>query len=194
MSLAFSMKGKIIVAMTIEGGIGKDGSIPWRIPGDMQFFKRETSRAPNGKSNVVIMGKYTWDSLNRKPLPNRFNIIVSETLLEEEMKRRASAAACVKIVPTFEHAIQFVREHLQDECSDVYAIGGARIYLAALKHPLFKECIVTQILKPNFVCDTYFPLMWAKDHGWHFRLSGNIENAVQKENGIEYMMLKLTKD
>jgi dihydrofolate reductase len=186
------MIGRIIVAMTMEGGIGKDGSIPWKIPGDMQFFKRETQLAPKGKSNVVIMGKNTWDSLNRKPLPNRFNIVVSKTLFEAETKS-STTAACVKIVPTFDHAIQFVQEQMQDECFAVYAIGGARIYYAALQHPMFTECTVTQILKPTFVCDTYFPLLWATDNGWRFCLSENIENPVEKENCIEYMMLKLTK-
>lgn len=186
------MKGRIIVAMTMEGGIGKDGGIPWRIPGDMQFFKRETQLAPIDKVNVVIMGKNTWDSLNRKPLPNRFNIVVSKTLFDEE-KKNATVAACVKIVPTFEHAIQFVQEQMEDECFAVYAIGGARIYLAALQHPMFTECIVTQILKPTFVCDTYFPLLWATDNGWRFCLSGNIENPVQKENSIEYMILTLSR-
>jgi dihydrofolate reductase len=186
------MKGKIIVAMTIEGGIGMDGSIPWRIPGDMQFFKRETQCAPEGKKNVVIMGKNTWDSINRKPLASRFNIVVSKTLFEAESEDGA-AAACVKIVPSFKEAVHFVEECMKDECYAVYAIGGARIYLAALQHPLFTECIVTQITKPNFVCDTYFPLSWATKHGWHFGLGENKNSSIQNENGIEYMLLKLTK-
>lgn len=188
-------KWKIIVAMTIEAGIGKDGNIPWRLPGDLRFFRQETQLAPKGKTNVVIMGRNTWDSLNRKPLSNRFNIIVSKTLAEKELcDESASAAACVKIVPTFEQAVQFIETHMKDDCFAVYAIGGTKIYMAALHNPLFSECIVTQILRPNFICDTFFPLAWAIDHGWQMTLADNhLEsyNGVQKENGIEYIYLKL---
>jgi len=185
------MIGKIIVALTLEGGIGNDGDIPWKLPGDMRFFKRETEFAPKDKTNVVIMGRHTWDSLNRKPLPNRFNIIVSKTLAEEE----STVAACVMIVPSFCKAIDFVETHMKDECFAVYAIGGARIYMSALSHSMFTECLVTQILRPNFVCDTFFPLALAIDQGWHMTLADNQDSnaQVKKENGIEYINLKMVR-
>jgi dihydrofolate reductase len=61
----------LVLAMTKNGVIGKDGAIPWRIADDMKRFKRLTVGKP------VVMGRKTWDSLPRKPLPDRTNIVVT---------------------------------------------------------------------------------------------------------------------
>ena len=55
----------LVLAMAENGVIGKDGAIPWRISDDMKRFKALTM----GKT--VVMGRKTWDSLPRKPLPGR---------------------------------------------------------------------------------------------------------------------------
>ena len=61
----------LILAMAKNGVIGKDGAIPWRIADDLKRFKHLTFGKP------VIMGRKTWDSLPRKPLPGRDNIVVT---------------------------------------------------------------------------------------------------------------------
>ena len=61
----------LVLAMAENGVIGKDGAIPWRIADDLKRFKRLTV----GKT--VVMGRKTWDSLPRKPLPERINIVVT---------------------------------------------------------------------------------------------------------------------
>jgi dihydrofolate reductase len=63
----------IIFAQSSNGIIGKDGSIPWNLPEDMQHFKRHTSSYP------VIMGRKTWESLPKsvRPLPSRPNLVIS---------------------------------------------------------------------------------------------------------------------
>ena len=50
-------------------GIGLDGKIPWHNKKDLEFFRNITT------CNYVLMGRKTWDSLPKKPLPNRINII-----------------------------------------------------------------------------------------------------------------------
>lgn len=77
-------KFALIVAATEDLGIGFQGTLPWRIPKDMAFFKHVTTHVPrdfNGPSgrNAVIMGRVTWESIppRFRPLPDRFNIIVS---------------------------------------------------------------------------------------------------------------------
>lgn len=75
----------LIVAATEEYGIGVQGTLPWRIPKDMAFFKHVTTHIPTESSpdpdarNAVIMGRVTWESIPPKfrPLPDRLNIIVS---------------------------------------------------------------------------------------------------------------------
>ena len=69
----------VIVAATSSYGIGKDGGIPWRLPGDMKHFKAITNSCAPMKQNAVIMGRVTWESIPSKfrPLPGRMNVVLS---------------------------------------------------------------------------------------------------------------------
>ena len=63
---------KLIVACDPKGGIGYNGKLPWdKLQGDLPRFKELTT------NQVVLMGRKTWDSLPKKPLPNRTNWIKS---------------------------------------------------------------------------------------------------------------------
>ena len=62
----------IIVAVSEDWGIGKDNELLWHISEDLKRFKRLTT----GKT--VIMGKKTWESLPRRPLPGRKNIVLTD--------------------------------------------------------------------------------------------------------------------
>ena len=65
---------RAILACDDDWGIGKDGDLPWpNNPADLQWFKENTT------GGVVAMGKATWDSLPKKPLPNRNNIVVTSS-------------------------------------------------------------------------------------------------------------------
>ena len=61
----------IVVARAANGVIGRDGDLPWRLKSDLALFKANTLGKP------VIMGRKTWDSLPRKPLPGRMNIVLT---------------------------------------------------------------------------------------------------------------------
>ena len=65
------MEIHLIWAQDKNGGIGKDGKLPWHISEDLINFKKITS------NNTIIMGRKTWESLPKKPLPNRRNIVLS---------------------------------------------------------------------------------------------------------------------
>ena len=65
---------RAILACDDNWGIGKDGDLPWpNNPADLQWFKENTI------GGVVAMGKATWDSLPKKPLPNRNNVVVTSS-------------------------------------------------------------------------------------------------------------------
>ncbi len=127
----------IIVAMTKDRVIGKDGTVPWKISEDMKLFKELTT------NKVVIMGKNTWNSLPEKfrPLPERTNIIVSNTLPGQK-----GAIVC----RTVHQAIETARGYN----GDIYCIGGAQLYGAML--PIADVLHISWIIKP-YKGDTYFP-------------------------------------
>ena len=100
----------LVLAMANNGVIGKDGAIPWRIPEDLKRFKQLTLGKP------VIMGRKTWDSLPRKPLPGRDNIVVTR-----QPQWRADGA-----IPAAS-----LEEGLA-KAGDVSVIGGGEIYREAL--------------------------------------------------------------
>ena len=102
------MSVTLILAAASNGVIGKDGAIPWRISDDLKRFKALTL----GKS--VVMGRKTWDSLPRKPLPGRRNIVVTR-----QPEWRAEGAEVMPLDAALAQA-------------DVMVIGGTEIYRAAL--------------------------------------------------------------
>jgi dihydrofolate reductase len=68
---------KLILAATPSGGIGYKNKLPWsNIQGDLLRFKKLTT------DKVVVMGRNTWESLPKKPLPNRLNFVVSSSELQ----------------------------------------------------------------------------------------------------------------
>lgn len=99
----------MIWAQDRKNAIGKDGELPWHFSDDLKNFKRLT------KGNVIIMGRKTWDSLPKKPLPDRRNIVISRN-------NRSDAENYTSI----EECIATLKE--DKEVSDVYIIGGMSIY------------------------------------------------------------------
>lgn len=129
-----------MVAVAKNGVIGRDGDLPWRIPSDLKRFKATTLGKP------VIMGRKTWESLPRKPLPSRPNIIVSKTM---------GAASGAQVVSSVEAALDSAAAAAA-ECGagEVCLIGGARLYTDML--PLVDRIHLTEVdLEPEG--DAYFP-------------------------------------
>jgi dihydrofolate reductase len=114
----------LILAMADNGVIGKDGAIPWRISDDLKRFKRLTMGKP------VVMGRKTWDSLPRKPLPERANIVITRQPGWQEEGAIAASSLGDALVKTAEAA-------------EVMVIGGAEIYRAAL--PLAHRIELTEV-------------------------------------------------
>lgn len=108
-----------VVAIADNGVIGRANGLPWRLSGDMAWFKRITTGKP------VIMGRKTWDSLPRKPLPNRPNIVVTR-----DAGFRAEGA---EVAASVEAALMRGRALAEAAGADeIMVIGGAQIYDAAL--------------------------------------------------------------
>lgn len=125
----------LIVARDRNGAIGRDGDIPWHLPGDLKMFQRETT------GGAVIMGRATWESLPVKPLKGRLNIVVSRDrgLAEHVVGSVAEAVALARAEGYFR----------------LYGIGGAGIYREML--PLADRLLLTEVDCAVEGADTWFP-------------------------------------
>jgi len=129
------------VARAKNGVIGRDGVLPWRIATDMAHFKALTLGKP------VIMGRKTWDSFPRRPLPGRTNIVLSRDGSFEPK----NAVRC----EDFSEALQIAREQAaEDGASEVCVIGGAALFALAL--PKAGRIYLTEV-EAEVAGDVVFP-------------------------------------
>jgi dihydrofolate reductase len=105
----------LVVAMAENRVIGKGGTLPWRLPEDMKWFREITMGKP------CIMGRKTWESLPKRPLPGRTNIVVTRN----RFYRAEGAATVVSI----DEAIAAAMGERPDE---IIVIGGSQIYAEVL--------------------------------------------------------------
>ena len=129
------MKG-ILVAVSPEGIIGKDNTIPWHYSADLKRFKRLTT----GKT--IIMGRKTWDSLPVKPLPNRENIVMSSSNVTNTISFN-SYGRCI--------------ENLKKKnIEKVFIIGGRSIYKLFFNSADYLH--ITNIHSINNKINEFFPI------------------------------------
>lgn len=169
----------IIAACSLNGGIGRNNTIPWNIPDDLKHFQQITTDCPSGLMNVVIMGKNTWESLPKKPLSKRINIIVSSSLEKEPEKN-------VYVAKSFEDALLLVS--LMPRTHNVFVIGGSSLYNEALNHPNCHKVYITHVLR-HIQCDVMFPLetLFSKFPICH-------EGAINKHNEYLYTFCMYSKE
>jgi dihydrofolate reductase len=118
------------VARGANGVIGAGGALPWRLASDLAIFRRVTLGTP------VIMGRRTWDSLPRRPLPGRTNIVLSRDGSFEPK----GAVVC----EDFSQASQIAREQADDDgAPEACVIGGAAIFAMAM--PRARRLYLTEV-------------------------------------------------
>ncbi|HEX3753997.1 MAG TPA: dihydrofolate reductase [Rhizomicrobium sp.] len=122
----------LIAAVAENGVIGKGGAIPWRLPQDMRRFKALTL------GHLVVMGRKTWNSLPKKPLPGRRNIVVTR---QKDWQGDGATA------------VGSVEDALAGD-GTIFVIGGGEIYRAAL--PFATRIELTEIHRA-FAGDAHFP-------------------------------------
>ncbi|HUF01465.1 MAG TPA: dihydrofolate reductase [Gaiellaceae bacterium] len=131
------MRISLVAAVARGGVIGRDGTIPWRIPEDVARFKALTT------GHAVVMGRRTWESIpdRFRPLPQRRNVVVTRS--------PGWSAEGAERAGSLEDAL-----HLLEGEPRVFVIGGAEIYAAAL--PLADELELTEI-DLDVAGDAFFP-------------------------------------
>lgn len=157
----------LVVARADNGVIGEAGRIPWHISDDMRRFKALTLGKP------VAMGRKTWESLPRKPLPQRSNIVIT--------RDPGYAAEGATIVYAFAEALSFVQSLGAEE---IMVIGGAEIYRAAL--PFASRVELTEV-HAEFSGDVVLPAFDPKD----WQAIAREERATA--DGLKYSYVTLEK-
>jgi dihydrofolate reductase len=107
------MKLSIIVAATENNAIGKDNQMLWNLPEDMRFFKNTTWGYP------LIMGRKTFEALGNKPLPGRFNIVISR------QPGYSTGNTEVQEADSLSKAVELAEK---TDAKEVFIGGGGQIY------------------------------------------------------------------
>jgi len=177
----------------------------------MAYFARVTSTAPEGKTNVVIMGRNTWESIPSKfkPLQKRVNIVVSRNKDLDLLGSRTTET------PLFlRNSLRSALDVLsQMPIHRAFVIGGVSVYTDTLALPSSSSAFVdrmllTRISSPAFPdCDVHLPdflsdtnsdgnAMWTRAR--HEELKEwtglDVPLGVQTENGVEYEFQMWTRE
>ena len=138
----------LIVAIDSARGIGKDGDLPWKLPGDMAHFVSQTRTAPKGRRNAVVMGRVNWESIpdRFRPFSDRYNVVMTTNAsypLPDGVKRAGSMEAALSDLPP--------------DIDRTYVIGGGKVFASAIELDSCRRIYLTRI-DADFDCDTFFPV------------------------------------
>lgn len=135
------MKLSIIVAASENNAIGKHNQMLWNLPEDMRFFKNTTWGFP------LIMGRKTFEALGKKPLPGRFNIVISR-----QPGYRAGNAE-VKEASSLQEAIELAKK---TDAKEAFIGGGGQIYKESV---LLCDTIYMTRVFAQLEGDAFFPVI-----------------------------------
>lgn len=142
----------MMVACTADGGIGKDGKIPWYCSKDLKYFQKITTTcSTEGKQNAVIMGRRTWESLPKRPLNNRKNIVLTRS-------NASTVKGADAVFGSLQEALKMAHE--DESVERVFVIGGGEVFFEAIVRPECERVYMTTLdLELNGPCDTFFPII-----------------------------------
>jgi dihydrofolate reductase/thymidylate synthase len=182
---------QIVVAATRQLGIGRNGQLPWKLSGDMKYFKNLTEETSDrGKRNAVVMGRNTWESIPQKfrPLPGRLNIVLSRSAQNNEnvnssnrntlsLEHRGSPED-VLVHGSLDSALEMLASpDFKDKVETVFVIGGGQVYKDAIKSPLCDAIHITKV-DSDVECDTFFPSIDQEKYRVWSSSPCNTENSV----------------
>ncbi|XP_074532957.1 dihydrofolate reductase [Halichoeres trimaculatus] len=172
---------RVIAAVCRDMGIGKNGTLPWNLPSEFQYFLNTVTRVSKpGKMNLMVWGKVCWFSNPETlfPIPNNLHVVLSKTL--STVPDHAHF-----LCQDFESAILLAtRPPLADLIETIWVVGGTQVYKEALDHPWCDLVYLTDIMA-DFDCDVFFPELDRGVFKEQERFPG-VPGKIQEENGIKY--------
>jgi dihydrofolate reductase len=145
----------IIVASSLEYGIGFENKLCWNIPEELKYFRYMTSYCINKNAkNCIIMGKNTWYSLPKAPLQNRINIIISVNDYDK-IKNEIIDMKDVYVFKSIEEALIYIDN--DDIIENSFIIGGSQLYNTILeKYVKYVKSIYWSIIyDKKYECDKF---------------------------------------
>lgn len=155
----------LIVATGERGEIGRGNALPWRLPADLRWFRRQTLGKP------LLMGRRTHDSIGR-PLPGRCNIVLSRD-------RGYRAPGCT-VVGGVDEALAAA-----GGVPEVMVIGGASLY--ALTLPRAARIYLTRV-HGRFEADTFFPPL--DPSAWRERERSDFAPDARNPHAYSFVILE----
>lgn len=154
----------LVVAIARNGVIGREGDLPWRQSTDLKRFKAITLGKP------IVMGRKTWESFPKRPLPGRENIVISRDISYD--------APGASVVTSLGAALTLARTRARCLATgdEICVVGGGQVYAEAL--PLADRLHVTHV-EAEIDGDTRFP---AIDAAQWIPVSENIVPAGEKDD------------
>ncbi|MFT5994381.1 MAG: dihydrofolate reductase [Flavobacteriales bacterium] len=167
------MRITLIAAADEAGVIGREGGLPWRLPGDLKRFKLRTMGQP------LLMGRKTWLSIGR-PLPGRRMIVVT--------RDADFSADGVEVAHGVEAALALARQSHQGfpEANEIMIGGGGEIYAQLL--PAATRMLLT-IVHHRIEGDTVFPRFSLDE--WHLHTASATESSETTPAFTEYDLRKI---
>ena len=157
-----------VVAVDSNYGIGSNNELLAHIPEDMKHFKEITT------GGTVVVGRKTYDSLSKKPLPNRTNIIITSKADVPEVIDDDVLISNMEYIKVW-----LTDDKLISENNGIYVIGGGMIYKDLL--PFCERVYITKILHAYDNVDTYFPNI---DNMPEWEMTSASE--IKEHNGVQY--------
>ena len=160
----------VIVAYDENRCIGNSSSnnIPWYIPSDLIHFKQVTMGA------TVIMGRKTWESLDRKALPDRYNIVITRNAdLYNKEYSDIDFVSSINIVKNIKN-------------SNIFVIGGAEIYKEFLVANLVDRIYITKV-NAIYDGDIYFPIIPQKNAPIGLTMKSTLKLAIPIKASCEFL-------
>ena len=130
----------LIVARSKNNVIGRNGKIPWSIPGEQKQFRELTT------GNIVVMGRKTFEEIGH-PLPNRKNIVIS--------RNAQYSYDNLIVLPSLNDALEYYSE------GDIYIAGGYNLFKEAVD--IVDKMYITEIDLVIENGDVFFPIFQEED-------------------------------
>ena len=159
----------IIVAISEDNGIGRNNDLLWKIPDDMKRFKKLTM------GHCIIMGKRTWESLPKRPLQGRKNIVLTD-IPGEEIEGSTTAYS-------IEDALEKSKV-----CSEIFIIGGGSVYRQFM--PVADNLYITRIHR-SAPADTWFPEISGEE--WEIMESKEYSGESDEIPPYSYIVYRRTR-
>ena len=165
-----------IVCVDENWGIGSNGDLLIHIPEDMKFFKEKTN------DSTVIMGRKTYDSLPKKPLQNRENVVITNNFPDgRNLRIDKNGTAFAKL-----SNVKDVLELKEMDEYNIFIIGGGQIYKELL--PYCEYAYVTKVHCTYENADTYFPNL-DNIPEWEIEC----QSEIKEYNGVKYQFYTYRK-